>query len=658
MNLTDTQQHKIRTGVLWIILFMIPIAAMGWAVGSYGPIADDWDMLLMSMQGDFFAADRTRPLAFVAPALTYFLGGGQLNTMMMQAVLLHGVEAILIFEVLRRVFARLLGNDALFAAFAGAAIYVLYPADVIRYPIVMIHGRYVQIAILLVAWMWLQMGASGRRWWMVPIFVLTAATLMTKEHGLLLYGLFPVLLLLHRQRPWSRRWLLVVLIWYVALAAYGYWRFFIVGSAEGVRGVEMPTLNSLLISSIFSFYSVMIYSFPATIREHAYALSIGSPTANLEWVILAVAVLLIFGVGRITRSNTRTSLNIVPALIISAAGFAVFMAGLVPYLFWSASSSFGLAAIGQLSRYTQIANFGAVLLWIALPLLFVPLFRRVRWLNARVLIGVVTVILVTVAALRQIHVGEDYVRVWTLQRQFWSRIIELPESLSVVQETRPEDRRLFILKDFLYDVGHVPVTGAPWSYDAAFALLVGRDARAARYDKVEWLEDEQQFRIFAGHHSVPVLQEERYAPEYVRVLDYDPLTANVQFAAEYTDATGQTFAMFTGLNERVSTPPLTDFGVHLFGQVMPPTVCRTSVIVTSITGAPYDGHTEISAEGRVIDRRPVEAGEALDFNLLAPCGVSLTLTYHGAQTDPLILGTLETSETLDDSPAFEVQFDA
>lgn len=654
---------RLRIAVLWLVLFMVPIAAMGWAVGHYGPIADDWDMLLMAIKGEFLGLDRTRPLAFVAPVLTYHLAGGSIDGMFWQAILLHGIEAIVLFELLRRVFARLLGGEALFAAFAGALIYVLYPADVIRYPIVMIHGHYVQIAVMLVALMWMQMARSKRILWFAPILLLTLATLLTKEHALLLFGLLPALMLLEGQRPWSRRWIVPVIVWYVALAVYGYWRFFSIGGAEGVRSVVLPGIDRMLVNSLYSFYGVMGDIFFVTRREHSAAVAAGSPTEWLPLIVLAVSGLLVLLAWRITRQSQADRRILQPSLLIITAGVAVFASGLVPYLFWEKSSGFGLAIVGQLSRYTQIANFGAVLLWIGLPLFAAAFFKQWRFLNSYALLGLVTAALLTTAVIRQVHVGEDYLGSWATQREMWWRILEMPLDLPDVGAVPalgasvPENARTVMIRNFPLEYGNSLLTGAPWSYTAAFELLTGKSVLVNRGRETDW--DSEQGIVWAQvtHHSEPAPQLVPYPWEQVRSLFYTLEAGTVVLEPVSTWRDGRTQNVLTGVNRIVEPPTLTPFGAALLGDYIPPRECRTWVDVLSNDPAPAAGTVVLTVNGTPIDRRQVAQGDPLTYNLLAPCDTHVVPVYTPAdapdtpqtltsEIEPYITGSGERSADL------------
>jgi hypothetical protein len=641
------RRERLLIAVAWSLLALIPLLVMGWFIGRYGPVSDDWDMLRMALNGDFFAADRTRALAFASHAITAFVAGGDVRLMQLQVVLLHGVEAILMFEVLRRIFRHWIGtHQAGYLAFVSAAIFALYPSDVSRYTMMMIHGRYLNIGILLMALCWIASGERGRIWPVIPALGLLALNLLTKEHALIFYGLLPLIPLYYGWRLRSRRWWVLAGLWYAALAAYSVWRFVIAGTQSGTRGIVIPSVGTLIRDTAESVYNVLVGIFPTTLAEHRAAVE-ANPLAVLVGVIAMIAaakfMLLVYVLARrpLDMPNLPPAgrADIVRGLALAAFAVLTLLAGTLPFMVWDTDLG-ALSLERQLSRHTQVPAMGAALLWVIVPVLAVQVAGR-RWPALRaplvtgLIVALVGTLLLMTAAVRQFHVGEDHVVSWGLQRQFWARILELPLDSETTQ--------LVYVRDFPKNYQNALLTSNSYNYRAALYLLTGQDVHFDMFRDEEPVDfADGQFTAPIESHVFPELVLVSYPQAVTRVLVYDATNGMVRFGPSLPAIGIGEAALYTGVNRPETVHPLTPFGQRLLGDLPPAAVCRETLRVTSTDSAPAAGDTLLRDGDTVIDRRPVATGEALDYHVRVDCGVTLTLSYAtdaGIRDLPFVSGT-------------------
>jgi hypothetical protein len=627
---------RLLTIAAWALLLVIPLLVMGWFIGRYGPVSDDWDMLRMALNGDFLAADRTRALAFASHAITALVAGGDVRFMQLQVVLLHGVEAILMFEVLRRVFSRWIGRgQGSFLAFAGAAVFVLYPSDVSRYTMMMIHGRYLNIGILLMTLCWMAIGERGRGWPILPALALLTLNLLTKEHALVFYGLLPLIPLYYGWRILSRRWLGLTALWYAALTVYSLWRFVIAGAQSGTRGIVIPPFGTLIRDTAGSVYNVLFGIFPTTIAEHRAAVA-SNPLAALVSVIALIAaakfMILMIVLSRRSVAGSphdlpQDPMQIKRGLVLASFAALTLLAGTLPFMVWD--TDLGVLSLErQLSRHTQVPAIGAALLWVIVPVLFVQIAGlRVRFLRAPLVSGllvvVVAALLLGTAAVRQFHVGEDHVVSWRIQRQFWARITELPLDASETQ--------LVYVRDFPKNYQNALLTSNSYNYRAALLLLTGQDVHFDIFNDDEpVLYEDGQFTAPIESHVFPELVMVAYPREVTRVIVYDAASGLVRFGASLPARDVGDVPLYTGANRPATIHPLTPFGQRLLADPPTAAVCREPLRVTSADGTPEDGDALLLSGELVIDRRPITRGDALDYDLLTDCGAVLTLRFESA----------------------------
>lgn len=633
VSLTGTHsRERLPIPVAWALLVLIPLVVMGWFIGRYGPVSDDWDMLRMALNGDFFAADRTRALAFASHAITAFVAGGDVRLMQLQVVLLHGAEAILMFEVLRRVFRHWIGtHQAGFVAFVGAAIFALYPSDVSRYTMMMIHGRYLNIGILLMLLCWIAIGERGRVWPVIPALGLLTLNLLTKEHALIFYGLLPLIPLYYGWRMRSRRWWALTGLWYAALAAYSVWRFVIAGTQSGTRGIVIPSVGTLIRDTAESVYNVLVGIFPATLAEHRAAVD-ANPLAVLVSVIALIAaakfMLLVYVLARrpLEPPDLPPTGRAVVARGLALAGFAALtlLAGILPFMVWDTDLG-ALSLERQLSRHTQVPAMGAALLWVIVPVLAVQVAGG-RWpalrapLVSGLTVALVGTLLLTTAAVRQFHVGEDHVVSWGLQRQFWARIVELPLDSETTQ--------LVYVRDFPKNYQNALLTSNSYNYRAALYLLTGQDVHFDMFKDEEPVDfADGQFTAPIESHVFPELVLVSYPQAVTRAIVYDATSGMVRFGASLPAIGIGEAALYTGVNRPETVHPLTPFGQRLLADLPPASVCRETLRVSSADSAPISGDVLLLDSGIIIDRRPVAAGEALNYHVRVDCGGALTLSY-------------------------------
>jgi hypothetical protein len=658
MLLKSLGRQRTALAYAWLVLAALPLIVMAWTVGRYGPVWDDWDLLRMAVDNRFISVDVTRPIAFLTPVLTYHLADGSLPLMYAQITLLHIVEAILMFELLRRVLAVWLRPSlALYFAFIGAAVYVFYPTDVTHHIIVMIHGRYQQIAILLIALIWFHVTGGGRRIWLIAALALLAFNLFTKEHAYFLYFLLPGFILYHGHKPWQRRWLAPVALWFGVLIVYGLWRFLYVPSLnpDMLRQVELRNPLEMLVGFVGTFYQMIGNIYLQTAQEHTARISEGSTLWWLPVAALVFSVIVIAIMARLTGLRSALPDAVVRRRggWLTLTGLAIFIGGVAPYLF------FGIAVIdirAALSRNTQLMTLSATLLAIVLPFtahLLVRRFARLKVTGYGLEVALVTMLgvaLLTTALVRQVNIGAASLVAWEEQRSYWYRIFDIP--LDIPHEDGPlpldEQPEMLVFVDDFPRLKHgANFTMYSWAFNAGLYIMADRQALMVPYfeliQDVWYDEDGLSVRLNVVSHTNRPPITWVYPLERVRRLVYDPDLRDVRLTVmpgAYIEGDAPEF--FTGSNTLAAPLQVNAFGRHILGDYVPPPVCRTLVTVRSEDAAPERGVAVLlDADGQRLDRRPIERGDPLAYNLLAPCDSPLTLQFEISDGAPVILPPLD-----------------
>lgn len=660
MLLNNPGRQRTAIAYAWAILALLPIIIMAWTIGRYGPVWDDWDLLRMAVDNRFISVDVTRPIAFLTPVLTYHLAGGSLPLMYTQIMLLHIVEAILMFELLRRVLAVWLKTPlALYFAFIGAAVYVFYPTDTTHHIIVMIHGRYQQIAIMLIALIWFHVAGGGRRVWLIAALALLGFNLMTKEHAYFLYFLMPGFILYHGHKPWTRRWLPPVTLWYGVLIVYGLWRFvYVPATSELLREVNLRSPVELFFGFLATFYQMIGNIYVQTISEHGDRIREGSGLGWLPFAALAFSILVIVVMARLTGIRAVLADAIIRRRggWLTLAGFAIFIGGVAPYLFFGLSI---IDIIAARSRNTQLMTFSGALLLIVLPFTAHLLLRRVTrakltgYVLEVALVSILGVVLLTTTLVRQIHVSESFIGAWEEQRSYWYRIFDYPLDIPRQDGPLPLDRQpemLVFVDDFPLVKHNANYAMFSWAFNAGVYLMADREALMVPYveliQDVWYDEDGLSVRLNVVSHTNRPPLTWVYPLERVRRLVYDPDLRDVRMTTlpgEYIQ--GNVPEFFTGSNTIAAPLEVNAFGRHILGEYVAPPVCRTRVTVRSEDAAPEAGVAVLlDAAGERLDRRPIDRGDPLAYNLLAPCDQPLTLLFEPLEPEdgaPLTLQPLD-----------------
>jgi hypothetical protein len=562
--------HRVVYALLWALLALIPILTLGPAVGRYGPVTDDWSHLRLVIDGAFVNVDLTRPLHHVTTAAAYALAGGSVTGMFALLVALQAVEAILCFEVLRRVLAaaELVPRLAAFAAFSGAAVFALYPADVSRLTLMMTHGRVMLITVLALVLVWLHAVRHQRAWLIYPAALAAVAILLVKESAFFLLALIPVALVLSPKplravrRP---RWIAVLVVWFGTLGVYGVWRFVLIPpvvaevTARPMREIGIGGAVELATGTARALTRFMGSIFTATYGEHTSGLALGRPLDALPLVALIAAAMLMLAAYAVTlrlpASGQRISISMRFALMFGVYALALWLGGAAPYLLRDPDS---LIIYNIASRDTQVANLGAAALWLAMGLLAAALLDRAgRPALRAVPLAVIGVLLLTTSVVRQTHTAQDAIDAWQIQRGLWLEFEALPLDLG------PGDSGLLLLRDFPYDTRNAMYISDSWAYRDGFYLLFGRSLTALPVHEVDVtaldadsiaLTFKRRPRTFTG------------TLDALRVAAYDAASGRITLEAALPEALGHgPLALSTGDPAAASVSQRTAFGQQVLG---------------------------------------------------------------------------------------------
>lgn len=180
---TATAHGVIRRSVFWQVPLIVAVTmALYWPAREAGFVGDDFMILhrlrdvtglpdaLRFFRGEFF--EYYRPLAFVSHALDWTMAGADPRQFHLTNLLLHAVNAVLVFLI-----ARALAPGSM-AGLAAALLFALHASN--HEAVVWMSARFdlLATAFSLAAVWWMVTGAAGSRWGPAALFL---AALLSKE---------------------------------------------------------------------------------------------------------------------------------------------------------------------------------------------------------------------------------------------------------------------------------------------------------------------------------------------------------------------------------------------------------------------------------------------------------------------------------------------
>jgi hypothetical protein len=643
-----------------LALIALPLIALGWTIGQYRLFSDDWTMIDLVLHTGLTNIDPSRPLLPVQRMAAFYLAGGNVDVMILQSVLLHAIEALLAFEVLRRVLAAWQPDRADWFAMIGAAIYVIYPSDVSRHMIIMQHGRYLQISTLLLFWLWITAAQRNQPRLLGLAMLLVLCTVLIKENTLFVYGWMPLIPLYFGVVIWRSPWRNWIGAWYGLLALYSGWRLVFLQNPNAVirgRTIEFPDSLQAVIEPLWLTLGNITWELPLTIyREHQRALTDGSPLSGLPIVALigsAMVIGLIAWRVRFNADNLGLSEPRKRSAPIALFAFAlmIYVSGVFPHILNGLRE---LPIEHLTSRHTQVPIF-AIALGITV---MVMLPRRYNLAIGGIVCGLV----VSAAIVRQVHAGEDYIRSWQAQQTFWSEMLALPID---IRSEPTEYQSLLLLYQFPVRYGNALATTNSWAYQSAFRILTDAKVIAHPINETGGIAGyEDRHLRFNGWRRLTA--DRRIPIEQVRLVDYQADTGSVRLLTEMPRdllPTGvDAIPLYTGFNRIDPGFTLTTLGESLLRAMPPDRTCQTSVTVQSVDQATMIGDALVIQwpERHLIDRRRIQVGESLGYRLSAPCGVGLRVWYQPDQGERISLPASIEYQTTHEaiSPLYETSFEA
>jgi hypothetical protein len=612
--------------LLWGVLVALVFAGLVWAVPHLWYSGDDWWNLLSVRQGVWLQVDETRPLILLPVALLYALFGENLTVLFVATILAQAVAAGLFMEVCRRIFARWLGANALFAAFLVAAIYAVFPSDVSRHVVAVLPHRVHHCLIFAAAWCWISACEKNQFRWILAAGVLAVVALLLVEQGFLVLGLLPFLLLYYRGLPlYGWRWYVVLGLWFVGIGIYFYFRSSVAGGLYAdLRPIARPTIADVLQSLQFNLISLTVIQLTLLPLEFtALAQSPYPPDSIFVVFLLIVFAVLMIGLWRVYVARQQSFpgrtvfwhwlITLVAGLALLGAGSGVFLA----------RGTTQLAVFGFASRDTYTATIG-----ISLMLGGLMLWQRRLWLAVAL-----TILFVSIGLVRQIEAGKLAAEAGDIQRQFWSQLLRYPITW--------EDDAVYVIHGLPGDTQLGTATANSWfGFESLFTLFINRTLdvdTTALAAPTTWVFDGATLTRI---HPYGQTEEDANA---LRLIVYDPLTGSIRIAAEIPpellQQESQAVPLFTGVNAPYTAPEISDLARRYVPLDTPRAGCVVAVHVTTPDAAPQAGSVVVATmpDNQVIDRRKIAAGERLDYTFAAACNTAIQLRFLSSDDDALVL---------------------
>jgi hypothetical protein len=648
--------------ITWCVLLAIPFAAMGPAIGKVGLVLDDWFLWRAAAENRWFALDGLRPLCCLPMTLAHHVAGNNMGLLLVFNILAHGVAAILAYEFGRLLLSQVLPRSGRFFAAIAAAIFVIYPSDVSRYWFTAsIGARFVTIELFAAALLWMVALVSRRPALVALAFLPAAVDLLRTESGVALLALMPFLTLARGARPWRLPWLVPSLLWYGMLSGYLVWHFALAkaqwafgrfgSSIVDVRPIEVGSPLALIVWFFESLWVMTgdtvrlgFLQLDAALRSGAD--NLGLPLLAAGFVIAVALILWLANRDAEDEPEIATSIDVRGWSRLVLWSLLVAFAGVLPFLLNGTHyTSERTQAHGVLSRSTAIAAIGVSEVLVALVLL--PLYRpekaraeakrRFRRVNPAVNLvaaGVLCAFVVSLGVIRLVQTGEDYASAWIQQKALLRAVLR---SDGVWQSGA-----VVVLHDFPTHAP-APLTNESWAYRSALGLFLEPPPSdlfmtVSPADLQILPDNAGETEDWANEgEDVSVkwyLRERlRFPLKDLVVLTYDPAAASLvaldKFPPNDLPGGSPEVPLYTGLNRPHVTRRITDAAVEMLAPWPKAAACLGEVAVQSSDGAPREGTIAAFAlpSGRLLDRRYVAAGAALNYSFSAPCGTSGALRF-------------------------------
>lgn len=596
---------------IWMFLIGIPLVSYVWTWGRLWPGSDEW-FLIYIREGGPYIADNTRPFAYLYFDISYILTGGRMTSMYVLMYVLQGAGAGLLFEICRLMYQRWLGQMALYVGLLTALVYVMYPGEMTRHSLIMINARYTTLMALFACLIWILASKYDRPIWTIGAFLLVGVNLLASETTVMLLFLFPLVVFYFKGFRLQRHWWIAIVTWYIGVTWYLLWRVVLVNNtADAARPispislVELPgyvlrNLLQLTLQPIAEAYNVDWKELVSA--QFAWS----RPEMLVIFLLFAAATVFVWLQLPKEKTTISERHDTLFWLFSLGIGLMAVLGAITPY----AARGWPLTFIieGPSSRDTFMAAIGVSMLF------GIVMLRRRDYLMATV----ICLIVLGAGFVRQTRSAEEYAALTRLQEQYWPSVLELPINWT------NEDIVVFF-HDFPFSEAN-----QFWGLHAMLNLFTTHtfeDFNTFNTQETRnWsMEDGKISLTFVS--NVHLLDDP--TPELdvndVRIIRLDAESHTVSLLTEVpenllTDP-DQTIPLRTGYNLVADQLQTTDLAQTLLAS-HELEVCRTTVPVYSPDTSPEDGTVivELYPEGKVIDRRFVEQGEQLNFELHAPCG--------------------------------------
>lgn len=638
---------------------------MGSAIGKVGLVLDDWFLWRAAAENRWFALDGLRPLCCLPMALAHGFAGNNMSLLAVFNILAHGVSAILAYEFGLLLLSQAFPRSGRFLAAIAAAIFVVYPSDVSRYWFTAsIGARFVTIELLSAALLWMLAVRTRRPALVALAFVPAGVDLLRTESGVALLALLPFLTFARSERPWRFPWIAPSALWFGALGGYLVWHFAFAkaqwpfgrfGSAiADVRPLELASPLAIIGWFVASLWEMTAETVGLAFRQLDAAVRGGTDSIGLPIFAagFGIAVALILWLGsrdRLDAAEIENSLNLRRWSRFALWALLVTFAGLLPFLVNGTHyAPERTQPHGVLSRSTAIAALGVSGLLVVVALL--PLYRpekrgapnkrRVRRVNPAlnlVAAGTLCAFVVALGVVRLVQAGEDYANGWSEQKALLRAALR---SGDVWQRGA-----VVVLHDFPVRAGTAPapLTVQSWAYRSALGLFL--DPAPSDLFLTAEPSDLRILPDNAGETADWVIERDvlgvkwyprdrlRVPLKDVVVLAYDPVSASIvvldKFPRENLPNGSPEVRLFTGLNRPRTPRRITPAALEMLAPWPQATLCSTEVVVRSADAAPRDGTIAAFAvpSGKLLDRRYVASGAALNYSFATPCGTMGVLRF-------------------------------
>ena len=558
------------------------------------------------------------------------------------AFVLTGIGGGVAYEVLRVLFRRWSPSIARILAYFVALLIVVYPADpASRYWLVWAIGmRVAVLQLFALIGLWTLAVVRDDLRWLILAAVIAITSLLLVEYLVLVSLMMPFMPLFFGRRLLQKRWLIPMFLWFVMIGLYLTWRVFFANTGVVLSWIDgepyyYNTIANLDIGSLVIRLADVFLRLTLVTLDVAYnelrrlpdGLSLGLLLSLGIGALLPVIGLLLARLPKV-RADRQTDRE--PAserhwwmLLVFAVGLVIGSAfpGVV-----TGTNASGFLPIDGNSRLAAIPSIGiAILLVLIAARIHLAVHnpaRQMPWRLGLLACLLVTVVFVSAGIVRHRSFGYLVMSVSDIQNASFHELVErfryITPGKTIMVIDMPYPAYFFEWRVKL------PVLRA----DRDQLFTVNPDPPSTLHD-LSYTDDTFTYRRAMDRDPTTVPLDS------LVMLQWDPAARDfrplVEAPASYVPAGQRAPRLFTGdnapLTPNVFDGPLDELLLNIPASDV---ICETTVPVASRDTALENGAVTavLYPQGTLLDRRPVKAGEPLNYAFQTTCGTWIQLYFE------------------------------